>query len=44
MSQNPASLTDPLLENEEYQRLHQQHQDYESRLTTPDLKGDPERR
>jgi hypothetical protein len=34
MSQNPASLTDPLLTNEEYQRLHQQHQDYESRLTT----------
>jgi uncharacterized protein YdcH (DUF465 family) len=34
MSQNPASLTDPLLENEEYQRLHQQHRDFESRLTT----------
>lgn len=33
MSQNPASLTDPLLQNEEYQRLHQQHRDYESRLT-----------
>ena len=33
MSQNPASLTDPLLANEEYQRLHQQHRDYESRLT-----------
>ena len=34
MSQNPASLTDTLFENEEYQRLNQQHQDYESRLTT----------
>ena len=34
MSQNPASLTDPLLDNEEYQRLHQQHRDYETRLTT----------
>lgn len=34
MSQNPASLTDPLLENEEYQRLYQQHRDYESRLTS----------
>ena len=34
MSQNPASLTDPLLENEEYQRLNQQHRDYENRLTT----------
>lgn len=33
MSQNPASLTDPLLQNEEYQRLYQQHRDYESRLT-----------
>jgi hypothetical protein len=35
MSQNAASLADQILmENEEYQRLHQQHADYESRLTT----------
>jgi len=35
MSQNAASLADSILmENEEYQRLHQQHQDYESRLST----------
>jgi len=33
MSQNPASLTDHLLtQNEEYQRLYQQHRDYEIRL------------
>lgn len=33
MSQNPASLADHLLmQNEEYLRLHQQHRDYESRL------------
>jgi hypothetical protein len=33
MSQNAASLTDEILmQNEEYQRLHQQHRDYESRL------------
>jgi hypothetical protein len=35
MSQNAASLADELLmQNEEYQRLHQQHRDYESRLMT----------
>ena len=35
MSQNAASLADSILmENEEYQRLHQQHQHYESRLST----------
>jgi len=33
MSQNPGSLKDRLLENEEYRRLDEQHHEYESRLT-----------
>lgn len=33
MSENPGSLRDPLLmENEEYRRLDEQHHEYESRL------------
>jgi len=33
MSQNPGSLKDPLLmQNEEYRRLDQQHHEYEGRL------------
>lgn len=33
MSQNSGSLTDDaLMQDEEYQRLQQQHRDYESRL------------
>jgi uncharacterized protein YdcH (DUF465 family) len=34
MSQNPGSLKDRLLENEEYRRLDEQHHEYESRLMT----------
>ena len=35
MSQNPGSLKDPLLmQNEEYRRLDQQHHEYEGRLHT----------
>lgn len=34
MSQNPVSRPDPLLENEEYRQLDQQHHEYESRLLT----------
>ena len=33
MSQNAGSPTQRLLENEEYKRLHQQHHEYESRLS-----------
>ncbi len=33
MSQNPGSIRDRLLQNEEYRRLDQQHHEYESRLT-----------
>jgi uncharacterized protein YdcH (DUF465 family) len=33
MSHNAGSPTQRLLENEEYQRLHQQHHEYESRLS-----------
>lgn len=33
MSENPSSLRDPLLmQNEEYRQLDQQHHEYESRL------------
>jgi uncharacterized protein len=33
MSENPSSVRDPLLmENEEYRQLDQQHHEYESRL------------
>jgi uncharacterized protein YdcH (DUF465 family) len=33
MSENPGSLRDPLLmQNDEYRRLDQQHHEYESRL------------
>jgi uncharacterized protein YdcH (DUF465 family) len=31
--QNAGSPTPQLLENEEYKRLHQQHHEYESRLS-----------
>jgi len=34
MSQSPVSRPDPLLENEEYRLLDQQHHEYESRLLT----------
>jgi uncharacterized protein YdcH (DUF465 family) len=33
MSHNAGSPTPQLLENEEYKRLHQQHHEYESRLS-----------
>jgi uncharacterized protein YdcH (DUF465 family) len=33
MSQNAGSPSQRLLENEEYQRLHQQHHEFEARLT-----------
>jgi len=33
MSHNAGSPTSQLLENEEYKRLHQQHHEYESRLS-----------
>jgi uncharacterized protein YdcH (DUF465 family) len=33
MSQNAASPTERLLENEEYKRLHEEHHQYESRLS-----------
>ena len=34
MSQTPGSLKDALLmQNEEYKRLHEQHHEYESRLS-----------
>ena len=33
MSHNAGSPTAQLLENEEYKRLHQQHHEYESRLS-----------
>jgi uncharacterized protein YdcH (DUF465 family) len=33
MSQNAGSLTERLLENEEYRRLHEQHHEYEARLS-----------
>jgi uncharacterized protein YdcH (DUF465 family) len=33
MSQNAGSPTERLLENEEYKRLHEQHHEYESRLS-----------
>lgn len=34
MSQNSVPRPDPLLENEEYRLLDQQHHEYESRLLT----------
>ena len=33
MSHNAGSPTPQLLDNEEYKRLHQQHHEYESRLS-----------
>src|SRR5438445_13328866 len=33
VSHNAASLTERLLENEEYRRLHEQHHEYEARLS-----------
>ena len=33
MSHNAGSPTERLLENEEYKRLHEQHHEYESRLS-----------
>ena len=33
MSQNAGSQTERLLENEEYRRLHEQHHEFEARLS-----------